>query len=397
MAGQYEAPRRRRTREQEPREEQQGPQRPRRRRRKRRRNPIPLILLGLLAVIAIGAFAGYSWYQGEIEGTRREKGEIQVEIPLGSGTSRIASILEEKGVIGSSYLFRWYSRKAEADETYQYGTFTLDPSEGYDGIIRRLQEIQERQETVIVTFPEGYNAFQMGEVLEEARLCTQKEFLDALQNHTFAVDFIGEVSDDPLKLIRLDGFLFPDTYEFFTDESVDSIILRMLENFQSHVLTLENQAAMHEAGYTLEELVIFASIIQKESANVEEMYNVSSVFTNRLAANSEYPRLESCTTNNYIEDYITPYYDGDPPQEVLTAYDTYDRSGFPIGAICNAGADAFDAALHPEKSTLDGDYYFFVTDVEYTHYYGKTYQEHLNNIEKAKAVNRTYGIEGLIQ
>lgn len=394
MAGQYEAPRRRRTQEQEPQEEQR---RPRRRKRKKRRNPIGLILLGLLLVVAIGLFAGYSYYHGEIEGTRRAKGEIEVEIPQGSGTAKIASILQEEGVIGNSYLFRYYSRKVEADGTYQYGSFTLDPREGYDGIIRRLQEVQQRLETVTVTFPEGYNAFQMGEVLEEAGLCTQEEFLDAVQNHTFAVDFIGEISDDPLKLVRLDGFLFPDTYQFYTDEDVDSIILRMLGNFQDRILTIENQAAMHEAGYTLEELAIFASIIQKESANVEEMYNVSSVFTNRLAADSEYPRLESCTTNNYIQDYITPYYDGDPPQEVLTAYDTYDRSGFPIGAICNAGEDAFDAALHPEKNTLDGEYYFFVTDVEYTHYYGRTYQEHLNNIEKAKAVNRIYGIEGLIQ
>ena len=127
-----------------------------------------------------------------------------------------------------------------------------------------------------------------------------------------------------------------------------------------------------------------------------EMYNVSSVFTNRLAAGSEYPRLESCTTNNYINDYIRPYYEDNPSQEVLTAYDTYDRSGFPIGAIANPGADAIDAALHPEKNTLDGTYYFFVTDVEYTHYYGRTFQEHLQNIEKAKAVNRRYGIEGLV-
>ena len=115
-----------------------------------------------------------------------------------------------------------------------------------------------------------------------------------------------------------------------------------------------------------------------------------------MAEGSPYPQLESCTTNNYIEDYITPYYDGAPPQEVLEAYDTYGKTGLPVGAIANPGLDAIDAALHPEKNTLGGTYYFFVTDVEYTHYYGRTYEEHLQNIEKAKAVNRQYGIEGLI-
>ncbi len=210
------------------------------------------------------------------------------------------------------------------------------------------------------------------------------------------MDFLDQVSDDPLKLVKLDGFLFPATYEFFTDEAVDSIIQRMLQAFQDNVLTQERMEELEASGYSLEELVTLASIIQKEAANVEEMYNVSSVFTNRLAEGSPYPQLESCTTNNYIEDYINPYYDGNPPQEVLDAYDTYGKTGLPVGAIANPGLDAIDAALHPEKNTLDGTYYFFVTDVEYTHYYGRTYEEHLQNIEKAKAVNRTYGIEGLI-
>ena len=356
-----------------------------------------IILLCLLLAAVIAAGAVWFWYTGEVNGSRIKDQTVEVEIPQGAGTAEIAAILEKEGAIGNATAFRFYSKyTAKADGSYQYGTFTLSPQEGYHSIIRDLQEVQQRLETVVLTFPEGYNAFQMGDVLEEAGFCTREEFVTALNEHTFDVDFIDEVGTDPLKLVRLDGFLFPDTYEFYADEDVDSIILRMLKNFQQKVYTPENLAAMEEAGYTLEELAVFASIIQKESANVEEMYNVSSVFTNRLAAGSEYPRLESCTTNNYINDYMTPYL-GQPSQEMLTAYDTYDRSGFPIGAICNAGADAFDAALHPEKNTLDGTYYFFVTDVEYTHYYGKTYQEHLANIEKAKAVNRTHGIEGLIQ
>lgn len=346
---------------------------------------------------AVAAGCSYAYYKGEVAGSRRSADQVEVEIPQGAGTADIAAILEKEGAIGNSFIFRFYSKyKAEADGSYQYGSFTLRPKEGYDGIIEALQQVQQRLETVKVTFPEGYNAFQMAGVLAKAGLCSENDFITALNEHTFAVDFIDEVSAEPLKLVRLEGYLFPDTYEFYADEDVDSIILRMLTNFQNRVCTPENRAAMEKAGYSLEELVTLASIIQKESANVEEMYNVSSVFTNRLEEGSEYPKLESCTTNNFINDYITPYFGGAPSQEVLTAYDTYDRSGFPVGAIASAGADAIDAALHPEKNTLDGTYYFFVTDVEYTHYYGRTYQEHLQNIEKAKAVNRTHGIEGLI-
>lgn len=394
--GQYEARRARRSRMPEEDLPEEPPRRPRRRKR-RRRNPLGGILLCLALILAAGLGGLWLYYNGEVSGSRRAAGEVEVEIPQGAGTAEIAAILEKEGAIGNAAVFRFYSKyTAEADGSYQYGTFTLTPRQGYRSIIRELQKVRQRLETVTLTFPEGYNAFQMGDVLEGAGLCTREEFITALNEHTFDVDFMDEVSDDPLKLVRLDGFLFPDTYEFYADEEVDSIILRMLRNFQSRVCTPENRAAMEKAGYTLEELAVFASIIQKESASVEEMYNVSSVFTNRLAEGSQYPRLESCTTNNYINDYIRPWYDGSPTQEVLTAYDTYDRSGFPVGAIANAGADAIDAALHPEKNTLDGTYYFFVTDVEYTHYYGRTYQEHLQNIEKAKEVNRKYGIEGLI-
>ena len=378
------------------------PQRPEKKKKKKKGGAV---LLGFLLAALIILGAGYFYLSREIGGSSRPE-SVTVEIPQGSSTAAIAAILEEEGAIGNSLVFRAYSKYvAEADGTYQYGTFDLSPREGYDSIIADLQQIQQWEETVRVAFPEGYNAFQMGDALEEAGLCTREEFIEALNTHDFDVDFISEVSDNPLKLVKLDGFLFPATYEFFADEDVDSIILRMLRAFEENVLTEETLSALEDSGYTLEELVIFASIIQKEAANVEEMYNVSSVFTNRMAEGSPYPQLESCTTNNYIEDYITPYYDGNPPQEVLDAYDTYGKTGLPVGAIANPGLDAIDAALHPEKNTLNSeDYgylnpesvYFFVTDVTYTHYYGRTYEEHLQNIEKAKAVNREYGIEGLI-
>ena len=368
------------------------PQPRRRSRKKKKGHPV---LFVLLALVLVGLLAvGYAY--AEIKGVFREPGSVEVEIPQGASTSAVAARLKEAGVIGNPLLFRAYSRYAGADGSYQYGAFQVDSGWDYPRLIKALQETIQYQNTVAVTFPEGYNAYQYGDKLEEAGLCTREEFIDSLNTHSFYLDFIAEISDDPLKMVRLEGFLFPDTYDFFADEDVDSIILRLLENFQAKVLTPERRAEIQDSGYSLEDLVVFASIIQKEAANVEEMYNVSSVFHNRMAEGSAYPQLESCTTNNFINDYIKPLYDGEQLDDVLAAYDTYGMSGFPVGAIANPGLDAIDAALHPEKNTLDGTYYFFVTDVEYTHYYGRTYEEHLANIEKAKAVNRTHGIEGLI-
>ena len=237
--GQYEAHRKR---SQEP-PEGETPHPPRRRRkRRRRRSPVGLILLCLVLVAGIAAGAGYFWYTGEVNGSRIQKESVEVEIPQGSGTAGIASILEEAGAIGNAQVFRFYSKYvAKADGTYQYGTFTLSPGEGYDSIIDDLQEVQQQLETVTLTFPEGYNAFQMGDVLEKAGLWTREEFITALNEHEFDLDFLDEVGSDPLKLVRLDGFLFPDTYEFYADEDVDSVILRMLRNFENRICTSENQ------------------------------------------------------------------------------------------------------------------------------------------------------------
>lgn len=362
-----------------------------RQRRKKRSTSIIVILFTISLMVLLAVGYGFA----EVKGLFRTNQTVIVDIPQGSSTAVVSTHLQKAGAISNPLLFRIYSRLAGADGSYQYGSFHINTGWSYTQIKETLQHSVEHQTTIRVTFPEGYNAYQYGDELQKVGLCTQKEFIEALNTHSFEFDFLKTISDNPLKMVHLEGFLFPDTYEFFKDENIDSIINRMLKNFQTKVLSNYEQM-IATSGYSLEELIIFASIIQKESANVKEMYNVSSVFHNRLANDSIYPHLQSCTTNNYISDYIHPFYHGKNLDSVLAAYDTYNTPGFPVGAIANPGLDAIDAALHPEKNTLNGTYYFFVTDVEYTHYYGKTFNEHLANIEKAKKVNRTYGIEGLI-
>ena len=360
---------------------------------KKQKRPILRFILFLFVICTILAVAGTFYVYKETLPSNSDGTPVAITIPQGASTLDVATILEENDLIEIPIVFRVYSRfVAFSDGTFNYGDFTIDSSAGYDAIISELQKATTHQSTVTVTFPEGYNAYQMGAVLEENGLATQDEFIEALNTQDFPFDFIDQIADSPLKLVKLEGFLFPDTYHFFVDEDVNSIITRMLKNFETKAMTTENLALLDEQGLTLEEWVTFSSIIQKESANTEEMFNVSSVFHNRMDENGTYPNLESCTTNNFIRDYINPEFENNPPQDVLDGYDTYGSAGLPVGAIANPGADALNAALRPN----DTPYYFFVTDVEYTHYYGKTFDEHLNNIVKAKAVNKTHGINGLI-
>lgn len=347
-----------------------------------------LVLLVLVLLVVIGIFV----VKSEIGGGKKTGETVTVSIAQGSGTSAIAQELKDAGLIGNTTLFKLYSRTHGGDGNYQYGDFTLEKGSSYQELIDALCSTVSYRETVTLTLPEGWNSFQMAKAAAAAGLCTEEEYLAAANAIDYDFDWMKDISTDENKLTVLEGFLYPETYSFYTDATARDIVTTQLREFEKKVLTEENKTALKDSGFTLEEWVIFASIVQKESASVEEMYNVSSVFHNRLSNASEYPMLQSCTTNNFIWDYVEPYYHDQVPQAVLDAYDTYGRNGLPVGAIANAGIDAFDASLHPN----DTPYYFFVTDVEYTHYYGRTYQEHLANIEKAKAVNAKHGINGLV-
>lgn len=345
----------------------------------------------ILLTVVLVVFSAIFYCQMEIGGGFKKTGTPPTlfEIPKGAGTTSIAEILKENDIVGNPLLFRVYSRLMGLDSSYQFGSFEVVPHSSYSSIATALRQPTRRTDSIVVTFPEGYNAFQIAQKLEESGLCTAAEFIETLNTQTFDFSFLQNQNN--LALVKNEGFLFPDTYEFFPEYTTEQIINVFFQNFENRVLTTENLNKMEESGMSVYDVVTFASIIQKEAANTEEMYNVASVFVNRMNNTSEYPRLESCTTNDYINNYIYPQYSGNPPQNILDAYDTYSRSGLPCAPIANPGVDAIDAALNP-NDTL---YYFFVTDITFKHYYGTTYSEHLENIEEAKAVNLTYGRVGL--
>lgn len=345
----------------------------------------------VLLAVAIALLAGVAYCQMEIGGSFKKTNDTAAsfEIPRGAGTAQIADILERNQVVNSGTLFRVYSRLMGWDGSYQFGVFEVVPHASYSSIVQALRQPARRSDSIVVTIPEGYNAFQIAEKLEDAGLCTAEEFITALNTETFDFSFLTGSSE--FELVKNEGFLFPDTYDFFPEYTPKQIANAFFENFERRVLTESTLEQLTAGDMDIYELITFASIIQKEAANTKEMYNVASVFVNRMNNTAEYPRLESCTTNDYINNYIFPEYAGNPPASILDAYDTYSRSGLPCAPIANPGLDAIDSALNPNSTP----YYFFVTDITFKHYYGRTYGEHLGNIEEAKAVNLTYGKVGL--
>ncbi len=231
--------------------------------------------------------------------------------------------------------------------------------------------------TVRVTFPEGLTLVQIAEKLEESEVCNASRFI-ALTNdmtyiQTLPYSFINEIENRQERAFILEGYIFPDTYEFYRGESEEKALSRFLDNTERK-LTAEYRQRAAELGYSLDEIITLASIVQEESYTNDSVKNVSSVLHNRLRSPS-FPRLQCDVTIHYVNDYITDSKFLSASDGYAEKYNTYKCEGLPVGAICNPGLASIEAALYPAET----DYYYFVTDSDWNYYYASTYAEHKKN------------------
>lgn len=239
------------------------------------------------------------------------------------------------------------------------------------------EQAETTSNVVRVTFPEGSTVSQMAALLEENGVCSAAEFMTEADNPLNIEGFEFSIPNPQERAFLLEGYLFPDTYEFYRNESAASAIKRFLKNTQSK-LTDEVAARCEELGYTVDEILTLASIVQEEAGDPAEMGKVASVIHNRLESKS-YPRLQCDVATFYLRDYVKPYTDEQEYESLVELYNTYNCDGLPAGPITNSGMDAINAALYPE----DTDYYFFVTDSDGAYYYAETWSEHVKNCNAA--------------
>lgn len=241
--------------------------------------------------------------------------------------------------------------------------------------------------TVTVTFPEGWTVREIAEKLEQNGVCTAKEFIDLTNNTSYlknlTYSFFADIEEVYNRPFILEGYIFPDTYEFYKDEGAEAALARFLDNTEEK-LTDEYKSRAAATGYTMDEIITIASIIQEEASEYQHMPGVSSVLHNRLES-EDFGMLQCDVTIHYIDENVrnSPYISADP--DVVTEYyDTYECYGLPTGPICNPGVQAIEAALTP----LVTDYFYFVTDDDWNYYYAETYEEHQENCENVGLYGR---------
>ena len=349
---------------------------------RRRRSSGMALLVSVLLVLGVSGFLAFFAISSatDLLAFGKEDKQIEVTIDNGMSVNQIAQLLGEKGVVEQPVTFRLYAALRKKDDGFQAGSYVFNSNMSYDRIITALRSGDIIKEEVTITFYEGMTLRDMAAALEENKVCSAKDFIDYTQSADLSYEFIDMMPQDDLRFYRLEGYLFPDTYDFYVGENVQSVVKKFLKNFQSRIMP-DIYPKIQDPGMTLDEVVTLASVIQKEAGNPDEMAMVSSVFHNRIDdTGAGLPKLQSDVTIFYVEEDIKPY-QSRTTQEVYDAYNTYVRQGLPVGPICSPGLDAIQAAIKPE----DSQYCFFVTDINGKYYYSKTLDEHYANVRKAAA------------
>ena len=324
-----------------------------------------LTLKAVFAVVlaAIVIFGGYFCVDFM---PRSKEGTIVVTIPQGAGTSKVAKELKANNLIHSEFLFKTISRIIGMDGKYNYGKFDLPRSAGYIPLFKALSSPGNVIETVRVTIPEGYEIYRIADTLEEKGLIDKDKFYYLIDNGNFDYDFIDEI---PQREMRLEGYLFPDTYEFVPNDEY-GIINEMLRRFEE--IYLKYKPSVDDSYLNMDEFITLASIIEREAGGADK-HLVSSVFHNRLKSSS-YPYLQSCATVQYVLKERKPVLSIDDTK-IDSPYNTYINKGLPIGPIASPGEQAIEAALNPAKT----NYYFFVLGSDGKHHFSTTFNQHISN------------------
>lgn len=265
----------------------------------------------------------------------------------------IADTLKQAGLIEYDWLFEAFCKISHADRKVNPGEYELSSSFDYRALIQNMRSGSDSALTVDVTIPEGFSMEQIFRRLEENNVCSYDDLMDAAANYKFNYSFLEGLEEGEAS--RLEGFLFPDTYQFYVGEQASSVINKFLMVFYNKLdADMINRA--NNMGISIKDAVTIASMIEKEAANDEERATISSVIHNRL--NAGMPLGIDATIL-----YLHPDHEGGPTAEMLeedSRYNTRIYTGLTPTPICSPGLASLTAALQPEST----GYYYYALDTE---------------------------------
>lgn len=356
------------------------------RKNKRKRKTVKAVIISAVCLL-LALFIGVGTFALLEIGGKLNNGAT-VNISKGSTAYDIADELEGSGAVSNALLFKAYCKLKGYGSNFKFGMYNIEKGMSYDEIAALLSK-QGNASIVRVTIPEGTGIYDyvknvngnnvtvpgMGSILEKAGVCTKQDFYDAVKNTKLEGYMLSESNVNEAYL-PLEGYLFPDTYQFYAYESKECAALaveKMIENMRNK-FTPEMVTRANEINMSVNDVLTLASILQMEAGNAgDSMPKVAAVFYNRMNRGEKLGSSPTCYYGNAFAND-----DG--------RYDTYDIKGLPPGPLCAPGMVAINAVLYPEKNF--SDYYYFVTDSSGKFYFHKTYTQQVNTINRLKRENK---------
>lgn len=300
---------------------------------------------------------------------------VQKEVEV-ADMDYVAELLEENGLIEYKFLFKIFASFTGGDTELSAGAYELDSDMDYNALLTNMGRNSATKQVVTVTIPEGYTIDQIFALLEEKGVASAEDLREMAATHDYKFEWLVEL-DIPLgDYHRLEGFLFPDTYEFYVGHDPLYAINKMLQAFNSKIKPYLDEIRANE-DYDLHDIVTIASLIEKETDGTDQTI-ISSVIYNRL-------ENTSASTAGYLQiDATLAYINGgkvptEADKSIDSPYNTYLYKGLPAGPISNPGMQALYSALKPESTK----YYYYVLNPETNrHEFSKTYEGHQNLVDK---------------
>lgn len=338
-------------------------------------------VIWLVLIVAIGVSLGRTaWVcAADLLALGKEGKEVTITVDLEDRLPDIAKKLQNADMIRYPTLFETFARLTGKGDNILVGsiTFSEDMVYDYNALINAMSYRGGSKVTIEVMIPEGYNCAQIFALLDEKGVCSASKLEEYAANGELESYWFLSGVERGHKYC-LEGFMFPDTYEFYLDDEPRRVIEKFLNDFDYRFTDrmIDKFVALNQKtglNLSLRDVVTMASIVEKEKASDLEGYSIASVFYNRLTHSGSFPFLNSDATILYATEYYNKGELVTDAQINASPYNTYTQKGLPAGPIANPGLSSLDAALDPE----DTSYYYFIYDKGAgVHRFSKTLAEH---------------------
>jgi UPF0755 protein len=347
---------------------------------------IIVIIIGILVVLLAGsAFFAWRYIQQELKPMPSANEAVRFTIPSGSSSTEITHILQKNGLIRNSTLFWYYLKYSNEGNQFKAGTYEMKPGVTKNEIIDHLNKGDiVKLEMLRFTIPEGLNVEQITEKLSSQKIVEKSAFLKLVDsNRSYNCRWTADIPKDKTIKHRLEGYLYPDTYEMKKGSTAVDVVERMLCEWDRKLAQLPSdwQTQLEHKSLTFHELLTIASLIEREVVVENERAVVAGVIYNRL--NKKMPLQIDATVQYLFDQSKDRLFEKD--LQIESPYNTYLHTGLPPGPIASPSLASIKAALYPKESK----YLYYVTKKDGTsaHLFAETFDQHKRNITKSNAKN----------